>query len=146
LPASEPSIAWKTGDVAARLREARDEAAADRIGNRRENDGDGARLLQQRSRGGCDSRKNEIGLQRDEFLREPLSRLRVLGRRPASVEPDVAVLRPPELLKFLPECREERRSFQVVLGIAHQHADAPHPLGLLRARRERPCCRATERG
>jgi hypothetical protein len=38
----------ETGDVAARLRQARDEAAADRIGNRRENDGDGARMLQER--------------------------------------------------------------------------------------------------
>jgi hypothetical protein len=32
----------ETGDVSSRLREARDEAAADRIGNERENDGDGA--------------------------------------------------------------------------------------------------------
>src|SRR5262249_9097741 len=63
---------------------------------------------------------------------------------PACVEPDVAVLHPPELLKSLPECGEERRSFQVVLGIAHQHTDAPHPLALLRARRERPRSRATE--
>src|SRR5262249_50186324 len=29
---------------------------------------------------------------------------------------------------------------------AHEHADAPHPLALLRAGRERPCCRATEQG
>ena len=30
-------------------------------------------------------------------------------------------------------------------GHVHQHADAPHPLGLLRARRERPCsCRTTQ--
>src|SRR5437016_1714566 len=50
----------------------------------------------------------------------------------------LAVLRPPELLKCLPECREERRSFQVVLGIAHQHADASHALWLLRPRHERP--------
>jgi hypothetical protein len=39
-----------------------DEAAADRIGNRRENDWNGARLFQQRGRCGRDSRKNEIGL------------------------------------------------------------------------------------
>ena len=47
----------ETGDVAARPRKARDEAAADRIGNDRENDGDGARLLQQRGRGGCGGAK-----------------------------------------------------------------------------------------
>src|SRR5207302_806680 len=72
---------------------------------------------------------------------EPLSRLRVVGRRPASVEPCVAVLHPPELLKSLPECGEERRSFQVVLGIAHQYADPPHALGLLCACGSRPCRR-----
>src|SRR5262249_15863836 len=46
--------------------------------------------------------------------------------------------------KSLPECGEERRSFQVVLGIAHQHTDAPHPLALLRAPRERPRGRTAE--
>jgi acyl transferase domain-containing protein/acyl carrier protein len=48
--------------AAMRPREARDEAAADWIGNRRESDGNGARLFQQRDRGGCDTRKNEVGL------------------------------------------------------------------------------------
>jgi transposase len=43
----------ETGDVAAWSRPARDEAAAYRIGNVRENDGDRARLLQQRRSGGC---------------------------------------------------------------------------------------------
>src|SRR5262249_10683224 len=95
-------------------------------------------------RGGCDSRKNEIGLQRDEFLREPPSRLRIFGRCPAGVEPDIAGLHPPELLKSLPECGEERRSFQVVLGIAHQHADPPHALGLLRACGRPADCSAAE--
>jgi hypothetical protein len=52
----------ETGDVAARPRETRDETAADRIDNERENDGDGARLLQQRGRGGCGVRKNDVGL------------------------------------------------------------------------------------
>ena len=65
--------------------------------------------------------------------------------RPASVDPDVAALCPPELLEPLPECGDEGLSFPVALGIAHQHADPPHALGLLRARRERPrSCRAPE--
>src|SRR5215471_17109872 len=38
----------ETGDVSSRLGKARDEAAADWIGNERENDGDGASLSQQR--------------------------------------------------------------------------------------------------
>ena len=51
------------------------------------------------------------------------------------------MLRPsahPELLKSLPERRDAGLSFRVALGEGHQHADAPHAIGLLRARRERP--------
>src|SRR5262249_25098452 len=59
----------------------------------------------------------------------------------ASIEPCIAVLHPPELLKSLPECCEERGSFQVVLGIAHQYADPPHTLGWLCACRSQPCRR-----
>ena len=40
-------------------------------------------------------------------------------------------------------CGLERRdiglSFPVALSIPHQHANAPHPVGLLRVRDERPC-------
>src|SRR5215831_14422531 len=50
----------ETGDVAARVRQARDEAAANRVGNERENDGDGARLLKQRRCGGRGARKKDI--------------------------------------------------------------------------------------
>ena len=59
-----------TGDVSSRPRKARDEAAADRIGKEPENDGNGARLLQQLRSGGRALRKNEVRLQRDEFLGE----------------------------------------------------------------------------
>ena len=99
------------------MRKARDEAAADRIGNVRENDGDGARLLQHRRSGGCVCRKNEIGLQCDEFFRKSLYRLHV-GRRPTGVDPEVAALCPPELLKFLPERGDEGLSLPVALGMA----------------------------
>ena len=95
-------------------------------------------MLQQRRSGGCVMRKNEVGLQRDEFLRESLHRLRVAAARPANVDPDVAALRPPELLESLPERRDAGLCFRVALGKRHQHADPPHPLGLLRARGERP--------
>src|SRR5262249_39371493 len=60
------------------------------------------------------------------------------GCHPTAVDVNVAALCPPELLKLLSERLDMRLSFQVVLGIAHQHPDAPHPLALLRARRERP--------
>src|SRR6516165_4705590 len=38
-------------------------------------------------------------------------------------------------------------SFQIGRSRAHEHVDAPHPLALLRARRERPCGRrAADKG
>jgi len=76
-------------------------------------------------------------LQRDEFRRKSLHRLCV-ERCPASVDPDVAALRPPELLESLAERRDVVLSFKIALGIRHQHADAPHPLTLLRPRCARP--------
>src|SRR5262249_23094885 len=117
----------------------------DRIGNIREYDGNAARLLQHRCRGGGVLRKNEIGLLHDEFLRESLHGPHV-DRRPTSFDVYVPTLRPSELLKSFPECSDKGWSFPFVLGIRHQHANPPHPLRLLRARRERPRCgRATEK-
>jgi hypothetical protein len=71
---------------------------------------DKATPLQCGRRGG-DVRKNEVGLQRDKFLRELLHRLRV-ERRPAKVDPDVAPLCPPELLETLQERGDEALSFR----------------------------------
>src|SRR5262249_34871157 len=62
----------ETRDVAAGARKARDETTAEWIGHENENDGDAARLLQQSGGGGRAMRKNEIGLQHDQFLRETL--------------------------------------------------------------------------
>src|SRR5262249_41525511 len=74
----------------------------------------------------------------DELLRESLPRLRI-ERRPASVDPNVATaLRPPEFLESVPECRHVGMWSRIVLGKAHQHADAPHELALLRVRCDRP--------
>src|SRR5262249_36195800 len=67
-----------------------------------------------------------------------------VGPGPANVDPYVAAVRPPELLECLPKCCDPGLCFPVVLGIAHQHADAPHSIGHLRARRERPRRRAAE--
>jgi hypothetical protein len=51
------------------------------------------------------------------------------------------------LLQRLMESREARLTFRIVGCEIHEHADAPHPLALLRARRERPRNRrATEQG
>jgi hypothetical protein len=63
----------------------------------------------------------------------------VLGRGPAGVHPQVAAVAPSQLLQGLCERREARLSFRIVFSHIHEHTNAPHGLGLLRARRERPC-------
>src|SRR5262249_9304709 len=80
--------------------------------------------------------EDHVGLQRDQFFRECL-RL-CTGRRKASVDADIAAFRPSTLFQPLPECRHAGLGFRTVLGARYEHADAPHSLALLRARRERP--------
>src|SRR5262245_3847639 len=55
----------------------------------------------------------------------------------AIINPHILAVGPAQLLQSLLECRE---AYLVVLIVGHarEHADAPHPLGLLRARRHRP--------
>src|SRR6516162_2837448 len=65
--------------------------------------------------------------------RETSHRLRVVRCCPASVDLDVAAPRPPKLLQCFPGRRVPGACVCVALGIAHQHADAPHTLSLLRA-------------
>src|SRR5262249_25884595 len=51
---------------------------------------------------------------------------------------------PAQFLQPAQERRDAGSAFRIVRGGAHQHADASHPLRLLRARRERPRGRAAE--
>ena len=54
------------------------------------------------------------------------------------VDPDIAALRPAQFLDLLAERRNAGLKFPIVRGCGQQHADAPHALGLLGVRRERP--------
>jgi len=49
------------------------------------------------------------------------------------------------LLQRLLERRDAGLTLRIVCGPVHEHANAPHPLGLLPARDNRPCRRSTER-
>ena len=62
--------------------------------------------------------------------------------RPTNVNLDIAVLHPASLAQYLSERRETFLPFRIVRGRVHQHANAPHPLGLLRSRKKRPRNRA----
>src|SRR5262245_33481928 len=63
--------------------------------------------------------------------------------RKAIVNANIASLRPSKPFECLPEYRVVRLDMWIV-GLALQHADTPHPLALLRARRERPRSRTAE--
>src|SRR5262245_10490155 len=62
--------------------------------------------------------------------------------REAGVDAQVAPLAPARLLQRLGERREAGASFRIVRAPIHEHADAPHPLALLRPRHSWPRRRA----
>src|SRR5262249_50825888 len=67
-----------------------------------------------------------------------------IGNAPARIDTDVVAVEPAQLREPLHECCHASLILGIVCGAGHQHTDAPHPLALLRACRERPCCRAAE--
>src|SRR5215475_7700196 len=68
-----------------------------------------------------------------------------VARSPVIVHLDVASFRPTQALQRLAERCNARLCLRIALGKGHQHDDPPHPAGLLRACRERPCrCRAAD--
>jgi len=80
-----------------------------------------------------------------DHVRRQLQQLRGGGSYPIGVtEPplkidlNIAADDPAKLLESFPERRGAELSFRIVLGVEHQHADPPHALAPLRARRERP--------
>jgi hypothetical protein len=64
---------------------------------------------------------------------------------PTVLDPKVAADGPAQFLQPLRERRDADWCFRIVRGNVHEHADAPDPVALLRARRDRPPgCRAAE--
>jgi hypothetical protein len=65
-------------------------------------------------------------------------------RAPAGIDPHIVANPPTQFLQTLVECRKSVLAFWNVCGAVHEHADASHPLALLRPRRERPRSCAAE--
>jgi len=132
----------EAGDVAARLRQAVDEAGPDRIAGDREHDRHAAGRLQQRPHGRRAMRQDDVGRERSQFCGMPAD---IVGSaaRPVRVDAHVAADDPARLCQRLLECAEPGLIVGVVCARWQQHADAPHALALLRARRERPRGRRT---
>src|SRR5215475_2640063 len=127
----------EAGDVPTRAVEPRDDAARDGVAHGRKDDRDRPRLPLEgngrRGRGGHD----DVGLQADQLLREPLYPNDVTAE-PTKVHPHVAAIGPTQVRNRLRERRDDSLRQGIGFVERHEHADAPDPPVLLRARRERP--------
>src|SRR5262249_46354887 len=83
------------------------------------------------------NRKNAIRRERNQ-LRSLLANLGGIGRGPAHIELYVATDAPARLLQLLLKCPNASLKLRIVRSGGQEHADAPHPLPPLRARRRRP--------
>src|SRR5262245_51787774 len=132
------------GGVAAGPRHTVDVPGPDRVGNACEHDRHGASRLQQDAHGGGTTGQDDVRGERDQLSGVSAHAVGIAST-PAGVDPHVAAVGPAQLLQPLHECRETGLTIHIVRGLANEHSDPPHLLGLLRARREWPRgCRAAE--
>jgi hypothetical protein len=137
FPADRVLKQSESGCVAAGPREALGKAGADRVDDRREYDRNGPSLPLQRDQDRSAGSQNDVGSKRDQ-LRGVSSIALGIGGAPTGLDPHIAAVRATKLLKPLHERGHAALRFRVLGGEIHQHTDAPHPLRLLRARRQRP--------
>src|SRR5262249_22075801 len=123
--------------------DARDDAAGEGVAHGRKDDRD-------RPRGpleGCGRRgrvcHDDVGLQTDQLLRDLSYPIEVTAG-PMNVQAHVAGLSPTQARNGLRERRNVSLRHEIVFVVRHEHADAPHPPALLRARRDWPRRSAAE--
>src|SRR5262249_5025433 len=142
FPAQTVFEQQKAGGVAAWPGQAINEAAADRIDSSREHDWHGAACLLQCAHGCSGRGQDHVGHERNQFRRVSANVVGIV-RAPTIVDPHVAADGPAQFPEPLQERRIAGLCFRLVRSDGGKHADPPHPLALLRARRERPrYCRA----
>ena len=106
-----------------------DEASAHWIGNGHEHDWQRASgPLQRRHSLGSDA-QNDIRRNRDQLRRVFAVPLDIV-LAPADVEPNIAAVVPAQLLEGLLESHDGRLTVGIARCNIHQHADAPHLIGL----------------
>src|SRR6516164_11304543 len=92
------------------------------------------------------SSQDDVGRECNQFRRVSANALGV-ARAPADVDANVATVGPAQLRQRLCERQDAPLRYRIVHRETHEHTDPPHPLGLLRPRRERPRGRrAAEKG
>src|SRR5262249_44091436 len=113
-------------------------------GDRGEDDRDAAGFLLQwlQCQRGAD--QDDVGVEAYQLFRVGTDARRV-GAAPAIVDADVAAVAPAEFFKRLPERRQVRPRFRIILDERVEHADPADTVCLLRPCRERPCCRAADK-
>src|SRR5262245_17344332 len=87
--------------------------------------------------------QEDVRRDRDQFCCV-FANLGGVGRGPPSVDAHVAADGPTQLPQRLQERPDAGLIFRIVRGCGQEYADAPHPLALLRTRRERARGRAAE--
>ena len=117
--------------------QARNEALADGLDDGREYNGNRARRLLYGAQGHGAVGRYHVRCEFQQFCSSGAGLL-VIGNSPTIIDLKIAADPPAALLKFLAKCRDAGLPLWVAFGKLYQQADAPHPLGLLRARRERP--------
>jgi hypothetical protein len=131
----------EAGGVPAWAVEPPDEATGDGVAHVHKDDRDRARLsLEGNGRGGR-IHQNDVRLQVDQLFRDRSYSIGV-NTDPPKVHPHVAAIGPTQVCKCLRERREAKLRQRIVFVGRHERADAPHPLALLRPRREGPSCPA----
>src|SRR5215470_16659313 len=126
----------ETGCVAARPRHTLDEAGADRVDNASKHNRDSTVRTLQRPHDGAASGQDDVRFECNHFGHILANKVWIGAHSKAVFEPDVAPFNPSQLLQRLLECRIAGCGTEIA-DTAHD-ADAPHSLGLLRARRARP--------
>ncbi len=132
VPIGEPR------QVAVGTRIVADKTGTDGIANKYENNWYGADFR-------LNNRRHQIGVGDQDVrceahqLHDDGACLAGISRRKANIDVDIAPFLPTQLPQFLPQRRDLSLCRSIALSIPHQYADAPHALGLLCARRERPC-------
>jgi len=127
----------EAGGVAARPLQTVDEAGAHRVRDDSEHDRHAAGRLQQR-------RDRSIAIGHDHVRgaghQFGCGSASIIGfcPGPTDVELHIAADGPAQLLQALGKCCDPGLAEGIPCSERHEHADAPHALALLRARRERP--------
>src|SRR5262249_30595078 len=128
------------------MRQTLHETSSDWIGHLNEYNRERARRLQQRCCGWAARHQSDIRREGDQFCGRFLNAL-CIPSAPANLAMQVAPFAPSQLLHPLQERREPRLSSLIIRRVVHEHADPPHPGGvLLCSRRQRPRhCRAANK-